>query len=1585
MKKTICFTRLFVSDTLIRKYVKPAILIAYLFSLILSTSINAAESQSNSLLPPVAQCKNITVQLGTDGTVTITGSDINSGSYDPDGTIVNLMVSPNTFDCSGIGPNTVTLTVTDNEGLNSVCNATVNVEDKTAPVVNVRPFELVLNSMGTGTLLPSDIDNGTFDNCGNVTLSVSQSAFTCSDLGIKTITLTATDANGNSSSRATLVTVSSTLEITGISLSSCDLSPSLALFKATIEGGNGTYSYLWKGIEETAKPFMVIIPFPPSLQFYNTSTLEKPFFNNTLANGIYHIRFVATDGNGCRDTSEISIRNTGFVFNNMTMKNSEACEGEVRTYSVNNEPDATYLWSVVNGTILTADQDTNKIDVRWNIGAFQGVVTATLQEPNTFFPAGQCESSVVDSVTLWPAPVPVFNNPALNVCSESENIYTLTNTYSFFLWTVTGGFITGGGNATDNFVQVRWGAGPTGSITVSAGSNSSCTGSALINISVFNLSGSITSRTDITCNGGTDGTVTALASAGTGQSPYSYSLDGGAWQAGGTFTGLMTGNHIVTIRDALLCTFELPFIINQPMPVSGAIQTKTDVTCFGGNDGSVTISASGGTPPYQYSINGGAYQNQNIFSGLPAGSHTVSIRDSHNCTTTVSVLITQPSAILNGTVAVTNVNCFGALTGRVNLTVTGGTIPYTFIWSNGATTEDLLNVGAGNYSVVIRDGSGCTVTVPASVTQPAVALSGTTTVVNILCFGSTTGAVNLSVAGGIAPYTFLWTNGATTEDIANLPAGNYSVTISDANGCTATSAGTVSGPAAAVGGSITAQNNVLCKGGSNGSVTIAGSGGVGPYSYRLGAGSYQASGTFGSLTAGTYTINIRDANLCTFNLPVNITEPLAQLSGSITSQTNISCFGASTGRITAGALGGTSPYQYNIDGGPFQSSATFINLAAGAHNVIIRDKNLCIVSLPVSLSQPASQLSGSVVSQVNVNCFGATTGSVTVSGSGGTSPYTFAIDAGIFQATGLFNNLGAGVHNVIVRDQNLCQFNIPVTLTQPASALAVTTSRTNVLCFGGSTGSATATASGGTAPYTYSWNTVPVQSTPFASGLSAQTYTVTVTDHSGCITSSNVSITQPAGPFTANAVVDNVTCFGGSTGSINLTTLNGLSPISYLWNNGATSEDLNGIPVGTYTVTVTDGNGCEAGATGTVGQPAQLSGNIVVTNSACFGGSTGSCILTVTGGTLPYTFLWNNGAVTEDITGISAGNYFVTVTDAHSCTINVNGTVTQPASALTLTIVSQTDVTVYGGSDGSATVSGSGGTPPYSYSLNGGSYQATGVFVSLAAGTHKITLRDANMCTVDINVTITQPMIPLSLNIVSQTDVACNGGTTGAITAAAWGGLTPYEYRINGGAWQSSGTFGSLQAGSYTLAVRDASSASFDMAVTLTEPPELALSSTTTIASCPDTDDGAIDLTITGGTGTYNIIWSDGAATQNLTGIIPGTYSVVVTDQNLCAKSLQAEVGFTGTFNCLVIPQLITPDNNGHNDEWVIRNIDIYPEAEIRVYNRWGKLVFKTRNLSAEPWDGRYNGKLVPTDSYHYILYLNDGSAPRSGVISVIR
>jgi gliding motility-associated-like protein len=264
-----------------------------------------------------------------------------------------------------------------------------------------------------------------------------------------------------------------------------------------------------------------------------------------------------------------------------------------------------------------------------------------------------------------------------------------------------------------------------------------------------------------------------------------------------------------------------------------------------------------------------------------------------------------------------------------------------------------------------------------------------------------------------------------------------------------------------------------------------------------------------------------------------------------------------------------------------------------------------------------------------------------------------------------------------------------------------------------------------------------------------------------------------------------------------------------------------------------------------------------------------------------------------------------------------------------------------------------------------------------------VTATDANGCIATASITITEP--PALTVTVTGTNVLCNGGSTGSATATPAGGTAPYTYSWSTTPVQSTAAAAGLTAGSYTVTVTDSQGCTVTGTVAIAEPSALSLDATPTPAACPDSPDGSITLTITGGTSPYCAIWADGFTTQNRTGVLPGTHSVVVTDANGCATSLDVEVGYVGSFACLVIPQLITPNGDGHNDEWIIRNVDIYPDAEIKVFNRWGRLVYNGKNLLSNPWDGTFKGKPVPTDSYHYILYLNDGSDPRSGVISVIR
>jgi gliding motility-associated-like protein len=309
----------------------------------------------------------------------------------------------------------------------------------------------------------------------------------------------------------------------------------------------------------------------------------------------------------------------------------------------------------------------------------------------------------------------------------------------------------------------------------------------------------------------------------------------------------------------------------------------------------------------------------------------------------------------------------------------------------------------------------------------------------------------------------------------------------------------------------------------------------------------------------------------------------------------------------------------------------------------------------------------------------------------------------------------------------------------------------------------------------------------------------------------------------------------------------------------------------------------------------------------------------------------------------------------------------------------------FGNSSGSITASGTGGIGPYEYSIDGGSYQASGVFPGLTAGTHTIGVKDSKDCTFSIDVVISGPAAALSGNITAQGDVSCFGLTNGSFTIAGNGGMAPYSFSLDGGAYQPSGVFTGIAAGSYTITVRDANLCTFDVQAVVTEPSAIDVTFTKEDATCPGEEQGSITLTITGGLPPYNVIWSDGPTTPNRDNLTDTTYSAIVRDVNGCPVPVEVTIGFTGSNNCIEINEIITPNADGHNDTWKIKNIDLFPNAEVFVFNRWGKLVFHSRNISADEWDGTFKGKALPTDSYHYILHLNDGSEPRSGVVSIIR
>ncbi len=756
-------------------------------------------------------------------------------------------------------------------------------------------------------------------------------------------------------------------------------------------------------------------------------------------------------------------------------------------------------------------------------------------------------------------------------------------------------------------------------------------------------------------------------------------------------------------------------------------------------------------------------------------------------------------------------------------------------------------------------------------------------------------------------YTF---NGETntTGVFTGVPAGlalPYSVT--DANLC-----GPVTGtidvvePDAISVTSAAVTSAILCNGGT-GEVTITATGGTLPLSYTFN-GETNTTGVFTGVLAGlALPYSVTDANLCgPVTGTIDVVEPDAISVTSATVTSVILCNGG-TGEVTIIATGGTLPLSYTFNG-ETNTTGVFTGVPAGlALPYSVDDANLCgAVTGTVDVTEPAVLAVTSATVTSAILCNGGT-GEVTITATGGTLPLSYTFN-GETNTTGVFTGVPAGVAlPYSVDDANLCgTVTGTIDLTEP-DPISITISKVDVAVYGASTGSATAVVSGGTGPYSYEWDTTPVEFTDAVTSLAAGTYTVTVTDFNGCVNYGSVTILQPAPPLSL-IITDqvNVSCYGDYSGSVTVEGVGGVLPFEY------------SIDGGTY----------------------QSSG----------------------------TF-----------TGLSEGDYTVSVMDADGTTASMLVTITQPASPLTIS-TSQDNVLCYGAATGAATAVASGGTGPYSYLWDDPHSQTTATATGLTSGTYTVTVTDANGCTDLVNVTINQP--DQIVAVITTTNVICNGGAEGTAKVTVTGGTGNYAYLWSTG--ETVDSIGGLIAGNYTLTVFD-DNCSVDVEYEITEPDAILIDPTTTSTRCPDSNDGSIALDVTGGTEPYSIYWSDGPTTQDRTNIPAGTYSVVVTDINGCAASLDIEVEFGISAECIVIPTIITPNNDGHNDEWIINNIENYPDAELEIFNRWGRRIYRTRNVSAEPWDGYSNGSLMPTDSYHYVLNLHDGSDVKTGVITLIR
>jgi len=1080
-----------------------------------------------------------------------------------------------------------------------------------------------------------------------------------------------------------------------------------------------------------------------------------------------------------------------------------------------------------------------------------------------------------------------------------------------------------------------------------------------------------------TCNG--SATVTPSGAI----APYTYS-----WSpAGGTAataSALCTGNYSVTVTSSNGCAQTVTLTVNSVSPITTTI-SASPVLCNGGATGSATVTPANGTGAYTYSWSPSGGTND-IASGLTAGNYTVTVTDGIGCLATASVSVNQPAPLIS-TPTQTNIACNGGTNGIASVSPGGGSGAYTYSWSpSGGNAATATGLSVGNYTCTVTDGNGCTLDQSFSISEPP-ALTITPTQTNVVCNGGASGIASVNVSGGTGIYSYTWSPiGGNSSSAPGLPAGNYTVALTDANGCGITQNFILTqAPALTI---TPTQTNVACNSGTNGAASVSASGGTGAYTYSWspsGGSSSSASG----LSAGNYTCTISDSSACSTIQSFTIGQPAALFV--VGNQVNVTCNGGANASASLIVSGGTGAYTYTWTpiGGNASSAMGF---SAGTYTCAATDGNGCAITQIFTITEPPVLVI--TPTQTNVSCNGGINGTASVSVVGGTANYTYIwVPSGGNSASA--NNLSAGNYTVTVLDANNCVITATAALTEPP-ALTLTINNTPATC-GANNGTASGIVNGGTGPYTYTW--IPTGGNAAnASNLAAGNYTLNVSDSNSCLVTNTTSLVSTGGA-SITVTSTSVSCNGGSTGSANANAVGGIGPYTYSWApSGVNSASATGLNAGNYTVTVTDASACAQTATISITEPSVLA--VVLSSTTICSGQSFTLNANVSGGTTPYQYSWNGGASqsqnTFSVAPVASSNYSLTVTDNNGCVSAANiatVNVLPPLNVIT------GNALVCQGNSANLQALASGGNGNYTYSWMPGNLSGSSVSVNLQSTTiYTVSVSDgctlSNASDTGLISVVSMPQVTLPPNTSGCAPQCVNFivANDPAISAWQWnfGDNASASVQNPAHCYQNPGNYNvSL---SYTTNTGCSNTVSANSLVTVYSQPNASFYASAYETSIYDPQVSFYDQS-TGGANSWQ--WNFGDATnssvQNPVHLYTsaGNYYVYLTVANQygCKDSTWIEIKIKEDFT-FYAPNAMSPDGDGLNDLFLPIGMGWDNSSySLLLFDRWGNEVFST-NDPEKGWDGMKKGQYVQEDTYVWKVELKDIYGLRhqyKGIVSVLR